>query len=74
MKIDPDEQDLISGGGLPDKQSMGELWLGFGLLAAFVTLSLIGSERQRRLDERLRATETPTDPSEQASQADPHSG
>lgn len=49
------------------------LWLAFGLLAAWVMLSLMGSERQKRLDERLRDVENPVGTPEKISPTDPGS-
>lgn len=34
---------------------MDWLWLAFGLVAGFAMLSLMGSERQRRINDRLSA-------------------
>lgn len=47
------------------------VWLAFGLLAAWVMLSLMGSERQKRLDERLRAVENPVETPEQIPPTEP---
>lgn len=50
------------------------LWLGFSLLAAFVMLSLIGCERQRRLDDRHRVVEITPETPEEAPRPDHHNG
>lgn len=34
---------------------MDWLWIAFGLVAGFAMLSLMGSERQRRINDRLSA-------------------
>jgi hypothetical protein len=73
IKISLNELDLISPSPLPDSKGMSMLWLAFGLLAAWVMLSLMGSERQKRLDERLRDVENPVGTPEKISPTDPGS-